>query len=120
MVTALNLLYPGKKSKNRFVRNMKFLPQASIMDKIVAASSHHLYGPFRRTRPMIKSRTIIAPTYTGPLVLGCVPQYWDIPCTYCDALFCLSVLTVSESLSKGWVAPPLRFGIRSVSVSSTP
>ena len=62
MVTALNLLYPGKYSIKKFEKGMKFFPQASITDNAVAARSHHFSGPLIRIRPRTKRNRTIAPT----------------------------------------------------------
>ena len=61
IVTALNLLYPGKKSMNRLVRGIKFLPQASIIDNTVADSSHHFSGPLISIKPKNKKEEYYCP-----------------------------------------------------------
>ncbi|CUP59973.1 Uncharacterised protein [Segatella copri] len=45
------------------------------MLRMVAASIAHFIGPFTINRPRIKSMQTKAPTYTGPLVPGWLPQY---------------------------------------------
>ena len=54
---------------------MKFLPHESRMLRAVAASRHHFMGPFTMKKPSQNSIRTKAPTYTGPLVPGCSPQY---------------------------------------------
>ena len=41
----------------------------------VAAKRHHFMGPLTMKNPSQKSMRTKAPTYTGPLVPGCSPQY---------------------------------------------
>ena len=54
---------------------VKFLPHAGGMLSMVAAGSPHCIGPVPLNRPRIKSMQTKAPTYTGPLVPGWLPQY---------------------------------------------
>ena len=61
MDTALNLLYPGKWSKNKLLKPMKFLPQANKMDKTVAPKMACLREPFTTNNPKIKRKITIAP-----------------------------------------------------------
>ena len=57
------------------VSGMKFLPHESMIERMVAASKAHFTGPFTTNNPNTKSMSTKAPTYTGPLVPGCSPQY---------------------------------------------
>ena len=45
------------------------------MERMVAASSHHFSLPFTMKSPSTNKKQTIAPTYTGPEVKGCGPQY---------------------------------------------
>ena len=60
--TARNLSYIGIQSMKRSVSGIKFLPQASIIERIVAMSSPHLIGPLTMTQPMMKRMQTKAPT----------------------------------------------------------
>ena len=68
--TALNLLYPGKKSKNSSVKGMKFLPQARKIDKIVRVKIQYLNFPFNKKRERRNKKITIAPAYVGPETIG--------------------------------------------------
>ena len=72
--TALNLAYIGTYLKKKRVSGMKLCPHARNIDNRVATNNAHLYGPFTISNPNRKRKQIIAPTYTGPDVKGCVPQ----------------------------------------------
>ena len=61
MVTARNLLYRGKYSRKKSVSGMKFLPHDSIMDRTVAARSHHFSLPLTTIKPRTKRKITIAP-----------------------------------------------------------
>ena len=63
---------------NKSVNGMKFRPHDNSIDRMVTASNAHFIGPFTMNRPRINSITTKAPTYTGPIVIGCSPQYWPI------------------------------------------
>ena len=76
--TVRNLEYIGKWSMKKSVKGMKFFPHERSMERIVAASNAHFIGPFTMKSPRMKSMTTKAPTYTGPLVPGCSPQYCPI------------------------------------------
>ena len=60
------------------VRPMKFLPHESITERIVTASKAHFIGPLTTNNDKTNSISTKAPTYTGPLVIGCSPQYCPI------------------------------------------
>ena len=62
----------------KLVKPMKLCPQESRMESTVAASNAHFIGPFTMNSPRMKSMSTNAPTYTGPLVPGCSPQYCPI------------------------------------------
>ena len=55
---------------------MKLRPHDSNTDKMVTASSAHFMGPLTMNSPKMKSMSTKAPTYTGPAVMGWLPQYW--------------------------------------------
>ena len=57
------------------VLRVKLRHHDSRTDKTVAANSAHFIGPFTMNKPSMKSIITKAPTYTGPLVPGCSPQY---------------------------------------------
>ena len=57
------------------VNGMKFLPHDNNIDRIVTTSSAHFIGPFTMNNPKMNSIITKAPTYTGPIVIGCSPQY---------------------------------------------
>ena len=62
-------------SIKKLVNPMKFFPQESKIEKTVPASSAHFMGPFTIKSPNINNVNTKAPTYTGPEVPGCSPQY---------------------------------------------
>ena len=76
--TVRNLAYMGTKSRKKSVIGMKFLPHDSSTYNIVAASNAHFIGPFTMNRLKMNSIITNAPTYTGPLVPGWLPQYCPI------------------------------------------
>ena len=53
---------------------MKLRPHAKVIEKRVAMSNTHLYGPGTINIPNTKSIQIIAPAYTGPEVNAFSPQ----------------------------------------------
>ena len=117
--TVRNLEYIGMLSMKKLVKPMKLWPHDSSTDNIVAASSAHFIGPFTMNRPRMNSMSTKAPTYTGPLVPGCSPQYWPI-CWY-TGRYMLSACSMAVLLCTiGTLAPPFTLGISSDHVSSMP
>ena len=76
--TVLNFEYIGIWSIKKSVNPMKFLPHDSKMERMVTASNAHFIGPFTMNNPKMNNISTKAPTYTGPLVMGCSPQYCPI------------------------------------------
>ena len=54
---------------------MKLRPHDNITEKTVSTNRHHFIGPFTTNKLKTNSISTKAPTYTGPLVPGCSPQY---------------------------------------------
>ena len=59
--TVLNLLYIGKYSKNRLLKESKLLPHESKIVSTEAARSHHLILSFININPNTNKKQIIAP-----------------------------------------------------------
>ena len=72
--TVLNLLYIGNRLKQSLVKPIKWLPQASMTAKMLAAMSHHFSFPLQSRQPSRKRKKLRAPMYIGPAVKGCGPQ----------------------------------------------
>ena len=98
---------------------MRLCPHDNSTDSTVAAYNAHFMGPLRINSPSTNSISTKAPTYTGPLVMGWLPQYcpscWYI-CMNSGSAFDMAVLF---SVS-GTDAPPLALGTSRVHVSSMP
>ena len=76
--TVRNFAYIGMLSMKKSVNGMKCFPHDNSIDRMVTASNAHFIGPFTINRPRINSIITKAPTYTGPIVIGCSPQYCPI------------------------------------------
>ena len=60
--TVRNFAYIGTWSMKKSVRPMKFLPQESIIERMVAISSAHFIGPFTTNKASTNSISTNAPT----------------------------------------------------------
>ena len=89
------------------------------MESIVTTSRHHGMGPFTISSPTMKSMQTKAPTYTGPDVPGCSPQYCP-SCWYMGLYSCLASFIAVSLRLRGTEAPPLALGMSSVHVSPMP
>ncbi|OPZ54442.1 MAG: hypothetical protein BWY89_01601 [Bacteroidetes bacterium ADurb.BinA012] len=59
--TALNLLYPGKKSMKRVVSGMRFLPHERKRESSAAVNIHHFSRPLISIRPSTNRNSTTAP-----------------------------------------------------------
>ena len=107
-------------SMNRLVNHMKLLPQLNRIDSTVATTSAHFTGPLTIKIPRMKRNSTKAPTYTGPEVPGCSPQYEPNWATYCRLLAGTFLMAALWLLRGMFDAPPLTSGISREKVSPMP